>query len=80
MEGVQPEFSYLCNQLLASLIDKVEAQVRKMDASAKREAYRAHESSHLRRTDHDLDIEASTERGVYRGYVSFTFRTYQALQ
>ena len=34
MEGVQPEFSFLCNQLMTSLIDRVEAQVSGMDASA----------------------------------------------
>ena len=40
MEGVQPEFSFLCNQLLASLIDRVEAQVREMNASTERQVYR----------------------------------------
>ena len=40
VEGVQPEFSFLCNQLLASLIDRVEAQVREMNASTERQVYR----------------------------------------
>lgn len=53
MEGVQPEFSFLCNQLMTSLIDRVEAQVSGMDASG-RSDHCADHTDHFCSDLHDL--------------------------